>query len=139
MHTGEGSAQSIRTQSYMGWKDSIKREETVTMVTGDWLHTGRLIKCVTPHTGLSPMWTHSSSCLGLASCLCAQLSCFAPPTGFRTELLKEYLLKEKANEKEKRHSVLFSGLFLFVCYLFLKHCQYSLTSCLYLLSSFSTL
>lgn len=64
MHTGEGSAQSIRTQSYMGWKDSIKREETVTMVTSDWLHTGRLIKCVTPHTGLSPMWTHSSSCLG---------------------------------------------------------------------------
>ena len=124
----------------MAYKDSIKREERVAMVMSDWLHTGRLIKCVTPLTGLSPRWTHSSSCLGSTvphqPAICVHSSLGLPHPNV---LGLNYSGREKEKEKEKRHSVLFIGLFLFVCYLFSQHFQYSLTSCSDLLSSFSTL
>lgn len=112
MHTGEGSAWSIRTQSYMGWKDSIKREETVAMVMGDWLNTGRLIKCVTSRTGLSPRWTHSSSCLGSSiphqPAICVHSSLALP------HLLVLGLNFSRRRQRERERGIVFF-LLAFVC------------------------
>lgn len=86
----------------MAYKDSIKREERVAMVMSDWLHTGRLIKCVTPLTGLSPRWTHSSSCLGSTvphqPAICVHSSLGLPHPNV---LGLNYSGREKEKEKEK--------------------------------------
>lgn len=90
VHTQEGSAWGTGTQNNRGCKESTKGEDKVSIVMAG-LHTGRLIKYVTSHWSFPHMDT---LLLGLlcpvpATHLCAQLSCFAPPHDFRTELFSK--------------------------------------------------
>lgn len=84
-------------------EEDVKREGRVAMVIGDWLHTRRLIKCVTCQTGLSPSVDTLPTLLDLhhptpAGHLYGEPSCFAPPKGFRTEFFNKQKRKGKGRK-----------------------------------------